>query len=277
MKNLRLISAIVTIGAILIMSACTKQSSSNLKSSTIAVKAIASSAAASSSSQAYQVVTAYANLANLRIEENSGNDGENVGGGDNDSIPDNDSIENGGEEGGNDSIPDNDTIQNESENGGNDGGENGNDGGTDNSDISLPGPFMMDIASGTASLGQVSVYPGTFKKVNFDFQTTTSLNNHSIVVTGNYTAADGTTTPFTINSTFTKKVQMLLANGGVTVTANSTVVIDIVFDVNAWLSGVDFASATISNDEILVDNTHNTALLDTFEANLNTYVEQENK
>ena len=275
MKKLKLISAIVTIGAILIMSACTKQSASKLKSSTIAVKAISSSTA-SSNSQAYQVVTAYANLANLRIEENSGNDGENIGGNDNDSIPDNDTIENGGEEGGNDSIPDNDTIQNESENGGNDGGENGNDDGTDNSDISLPGPFMMDIASGTASIGEVSVYPGTFKKVNFDFQTTTSLNNHSIVITGNYTAMDGSTTPFTINSTFTKKVQMLIANGGVIVTANSTVVMNIVFDVNAWLSGVDFASATISNGEILIDNGHNTALLSAFEANLKTYVEQEN-
>ena len=240
MKTLKLISALAFLLAIFNLSACKKSASNQIKSSTIELKAV-SNHSNLKSVEDYSITSANVNIVNLQIEENSGNDGENV-------------------EGGN-------------ENEGNETGGSENE--TDNGDISLSGPFPLNISGGSASIGQVDVYPGTFKKVDFNFQTSTALGGKSIVISGEYTAAGGTVVPFTISSAFSQMVQMPLAGSGVSVSANSSVVIDIVFDVNAWMSGIDFGSATISNGAIIIDNENNTALLAVFEANLTTYVEQE--
>lgn len=250
MKTLKLISAIALLLAIIGLNACKKTASSVAnpsltKSSAIKLKAV-TKITNHKSTQDYSIMAANVNIANLQIEENSGNDGENVNGGNND-------------------------------NGGND---NGNDGGgseSDNGDILLAGPYNLDITGGSASIGQVDVYPGTFKKVDFYFQTAAidPFFGSSIVINGNYTAADGTVTPYTIRSAFSQQIQLPLTGNGITVTVNTTVVVDIVFDVNAWVSGIDFASATITNNEILIDNANNTNLLAVFEANLSNYIDAE--
>jgi len=270
MKKLKFIPVIAIILAILVMSACAKLAPDKLKSTTVTIKAVGRSLN-SKSIQSFTVITAYANIANVQIEENSGNNGENVGVGDNSTIEGNDTIEEG-----NDTISDHDTNENNHESGGNEGGENDGGGESNSGNINLPGPFSVDIANSTASLGQVNVFPGTFKKVNFVFQQAVNLNGSSITISGDYTDARGSVIPYTINSAFAKRVQMPIAEKGIIVTANSSVVIDIVFDVNAWLSGVDFASATVTNGQIIIDSSNNIALLNTFEANLTTYVEQEN-
>lgn len=251
MKTLKLISAIALLLAIVGLNACKKSASSTTnsssltKSTTVVMKAITKTGS-HKSTQDYSIMAANVNIANLQIEENSGNDGENVNGGNND-------------------------------NGGND---NGNDNGgseSDNGDILLAGPYNLDITGGSASIGQVDVYPGTFKKVDFYFQTAPidPFFGSSIVINGNYTATDGTVIPYTIQSAFAQQIQLPLAGNGITVTENTTVVVDIVFDVNAWVSGIDFASATITNGEILIDNNNNTDLLAVFEANLSNYIDVE--
>ena len=244
MKNLKLISAITLILAIVSLNACKKSALNPSKSSTIELKAVTNSLNPKAV-QYFNITAANVNIVNLQIEENSGNDGENV-------------------EGGNDN--------------GNDGNETGgSENETDNGDILLAGPFSLDISGGNASIGQVNVYPGTFKKVDFSFQTNTSapFSGSSIVISGNYTSTNGTVIPFTISSAFSQMVQLPLAGNGVTVTANNSAVIDIVFNVNAWLSGIDFASAKVTNNKILIDNAHNNALLSVFEANLAAYIDIE--
>ena len=75
-------------------------------------------------------------IRNLRIEENSGNDNQNQSG----------------------------------DQSGNDGNEkNSKSEAGDAGDILLSGPYLLDILSGTASIDQVTVQPGTYKKVDFEF------------------------------------------------------------------------------------------------------------
>lgn len=240
MKTHKLIPTLLLMFIIIGFSAC-KKNDSTQKSSTLSVKVVAKVLAVKGG--ALSIKTADVNIANLQIEENSGNDGQNVGGGDNES-------------GGKDA-------------------EGGNE--NNNGDIILAGPYSLDIASGSASIGQVSIYPGTFKKVDLNFQTSSSstYNGNSIFITGTYTDNSGTIIPFKIYSSFTQQVQLPLAGNGITVAANSSVTIDIVFDVNAWLTGLNFSSATITNGEIVINSTNNTTLLTIFESNLSKYIDAE--
>jgi hypothetical protein len=188
------------------------------------------------------VISANVNIADIKIEENSGEENQ----------------------------------QGENNTGGND--NEGSNSEADNGDISLPGPFALDISNGTSSLGQVSVYPGTFKKVNFQFiaNAANPFNGKTIVISGNYIKPDGYTIPFTINSNFSEQVQLLIANGGIVATANSTQDIMILFDLNAWLN-LDFAGAQVVNNQIVIDNNNNVALLNSFNANVAANIDAENE
>lgn len=193
------------------------------------------------------VQSAWINISDLRIEENSGFDGEQQG------------EHNDGDQGG---------SENESQ-----GSEN------DSPDITAPGPFSLEISSGQALIGSFNVYPGTFKKVDFTFQPNTNdpFYGKTIVISGEFTSTAGTVTPFALKSEFAQPIQTQIAGGGITVPANATVDINVVFDLAGWFSNVDFSAAQISNGQILIDSSNNTALLSAFEANLAQYVEVENE
>ncbi len=256
-----------------VMNSCTKQAATKVKSATLSMKALSKSPSASSLASipvkggVLNLSSAIVNIAALHIEENSGNDNQSGG------------LKEGGEgneggEGGidNDSINNNDTI--------NEGGNDTiNDGGheSDTADIFLAGPYPLDISTGQATIDQVNVYPGTFKKVHFLFQTSTAAQfyGNSIVIKGQYIPTSGAAVPFTIETIYSKHVQLPLANGGVTVTANSTVAIAIVFNINSWLGNLDFATAQVTNGEILVNNVSNAALLTAFETNLSANIDAE--
>lgn len=157
-------------------------------------------------------------------------------------------------------------------------GDNENGGETEMPDIVLNGPLSFDIASGSVELGNVDVYAGTFKKVDLDFSKTpiAPFNNHSIIVEGNYKKQNGDVIPLTINSKFSKTFETLIANGGITVNANSTVPVTIIFDLDNIFKNVDLSNAVVSNGAIIIDEQNNSNLLQIFENNLNNSVEVEN-
>jgi len=225
-----------------------KKDNAGVKSVTLNVKSSAVKAGTATSLEiplqigALSVLSANVNIADVKIEENSGEENQ----------------------------------QGENNTGGND--NEGSNSEADNGDIGLPGPFALDISSGTSSLGQVSVYPGTFKKVNFQFiaNTANPFNGKTIVISGNYIKPDGSIVPFTINSGFSEQVQLLIANGGIVATANSTQDIMILFDLNAWLN-LDFAGAQVTNGQIVIDNNNNVALLNSFNANVAANIDAENE
>lgn len=140
-------------------------------------------------------------------------------------------------------------------------------------DVILQGPYTIEINNGIASLDQVDVFTGTYKKVDLTFRTgdSTALNGHSIIITGYYLTSDGSTIPFTLNSDFAKQIQLPLVNDGVAVSENSTVSISIVFDANAWLNVLNFAYAHITDGKIAINNNNNTSLLNAFEKNLSSH------
>lgn len=136
----------------------------------------------------------------------------------------------------------------------------------DDEEIVMPGPFTVDIASGDVELGTVSVFPGTFTKVEVELRP--NGQPHSIVINGTYEATAGGSTPFTLHSAFSGNFEAPLANGGITVSEKSMVPIIVSFDLAGMFDGLDFAGATVSGGEILIDETNNPALLQAFEAQL---------
>jgi hypothetical protein len=251
-RKIYLTFLILLAGLLFTLTACKKSNTFTPQSSVLKVNAVGYKSGTSLgpipvTGGVLNLATALVNIGNVQIEENSGNDVQQTG-------------ENGSD-GGND----------------NGGGSEGGGSESDNSDIYLAGPFGLDISSGQASIGQVSVYPGTFKKVNFSFQpsSTEGFNGQSIVVTGQYNITGGGSIPFTINSLYSLHIQSPLANNGVTVLNNSTVDISIVFDLTAWLSDLDFANAQVTNGNILIDANNNTNLLSAFEAYLSANIDVE--
>jgi hypothetical protein len=187
-------------------------------------------------------------IANLIVEENSGNDVEQQGD-HNDGDGDN---ENNNKEGAN----------------------------TENDDVHLPGPYVLDVKDGKVTIDQVDVYPGTFKKVDFTFliNNEADFGGNSIIVDGNYQKTDGTKLHVVLKSGFDQQVQLPLADGGIIVAANSTVTLSIVLDISAWINRLDLESAIVTNNtnkEILIDKTNNQELLKLFEENLTSDIEVE--
>lgn len=237
--------------AMLFFSACNKSdptSPSTLsKSSTIVLKAGSKSALSGSSSDipvtggSLSLSSFDVNISKIQIQENSGFDGEQQG-----------------------------------EN--NDG--NTDDGGneTEMPDIILNGPFNLNIASGSVEVGSFDVYPGTFKQVDLYFSTTVNqpYNGNSITINGGLTNQTGSTIPVILKSKFAQNFQTLISGNGITVTQNTTVPVTITFDFNKMFANLDFSSATVTDGTILIDDTHNSQLLTTFENNLNNSVELEN-
>ena len=176
--------------------------------------------------------TAVVEIQNLQIEENSGNDGE------------------GNNQGGNND-------------GGNDDGKEGSSKENDGGDIILAGPYVLDIANGTAAIDQIDAQPGTYKKVNFDFVAGVENGGNSIVLSGNYTSNDGSLIPFELTSAFEVNVQLPLVKG-INVTSGSTVAVSIVFDVKGWLSGLNFENASLTDGKIVVNKQQNETIYNQF-------------
>ena len=195
------------------------------------------------------VTSASVNIANVKIEENSGDENQQ---GENNT-------------GGNDKK-------------GNSSDKKGSSSEADSGDIALPGPFALEISAGTSSLGQINMYPGTFRKVNFQFQTSTNnpFNGNTIVISGNYKKTDGTIIPFIMQSNFSEEVQLLIANGGIVAAANTSQNILIQFNLNEWLN-LDFAGAQVTNNQILINSANNISLLNAFNANVAKNIEADNE
>ncbi|MFY9153229.1 MAG: hypothetical protein WAO52_14530 [Prolixibacteraceae bacterium] len=180
-------------------------------------------------------------IKNLRIEENSGNDNQS------------------GNQSGNDGKDGNEKSS-KSEAG-------------DAGDIILAGPYLVDILSGTGSIDQVTVLPGTYKKVDFDFATGSENNGHSIVLSGTFTNALGTAIPFKLTSEIAETVQLPLAGNGVQIISGGIVSISILFDVNNWINKLDLNTAAVNNGEIIINSSENQELYLTFKTEVMKNIE----
>ena len=253
-KNIALIVLSLVIPFLLGVTSC-KKDNAGVKSvlltvkSTVAKKASGTGLEITLLNGSLTVASANVNIANVKIEENSGDENQ----------------------------------QGENNTGGNDkkgssSDKEGSSSEADSGDIALPGPFALEISAGTSSLGQVNVYPGTFKKVNFQFQTIAinPFNGNTIVITGNYKKADGTIIPFLLQSNFSEEVQLLIANGGIVAAANTSQNILIQFNLNEWLN-LDFAGAQVTNNQILINSANNISLLNAFNANVAKNIEADNE
>ncbi len=239
MKRVKFLISLVAI--ILLVTNCTRDNTPATKSSKLAVDVTSVSKNVTLKSvdavPSFELITFKINISDVVVEENSGNDVEQNG---------------------------------NYNDGGNDNASSDSSSESSNGDIVLSGPFIIDVINGTANLGEADVYPGTFKKVDFTFLSNadTEFGGHSIMLSGNYTTMDGTVIPVTLKSSFDQQVQIALANGGVSVQANSKVTLSIVLDAQTWVESIDLANATVSNNEIIIDENNNSDLLTQFNTNL---------
>ncbi len=181
--------------------------------------------------------SAHVSFGNINIQENTGNDGQYTG---------------GSTAGG----PDNESSKEMSDSG----------------DIVLPGPFAYNMSTDTAILGKVKLYPGTFKKVDLTFMpnSNTVFQGNSIVIKGTFTPVSGSSVPFVLQSKFAGQIELNLTKT-ITVSANSTVSVAIVFDFSKWMGNLDFGTASQTAGTILIDATHNPKLSGNFEAALSQH------
>ena len=179
------------------------------------------------------VDTAAVNIAEFRIQENSGPDSGGNG-------------ESGGEgeqpEGGDQELP----------------------------DIVVPGPFLIQITAGEAFIDTVAVYPGTFRQVDAALAVSPlpPLIGKSIYITGTYRPVSGPGVPFVLKSEFHDGTECPIAGGGFVIPSDTTVALVVEFDMAEWFAELDMGSAELTNGVILIDSGHNPSLLEAFEAAL---------
>ncbi len=251
LKTIRKIGFLGFIATLLIISISCKKSNtaptSKLAVSISTVKNLVTTKGYSTTISGIVLNSVKISIADLVIEENSGNDVEQQG---------------------------------NSNDGGGDNENNKKEGtGSEASDILLAGPFVLEVIDGNESIGDVDVFPGTFKKVDFTFLPDNGLefSGNSLIIKCGYTDANGIVIPVTIKSAFDQKVQLPLANGGVTVASNNKVSLKIVLDIQTWINDINLSSALVTNGAILIDNTNNVELLKLFNTSLASKIEVNEK
>ena len=157
--------------------------------------------------------------------------------------------------------------ENEGENQGSEG--EGNESETIVDELRLAGPYTFDLATGSTVIESVPVVPGTFDRVDLRFVVTAAepFTGASIVASGVF-VTNSSRVPFTLRSDFDGGTHVPIANGGITITVDSVVPVELAFNLTAMFGSLDFAHATVTGGEILIDSTHNEALLLAFETTL---------
>ena len=127
-------------------------------------------------------------------------------------------------------------------------------------DSLLTGPYLLDILSGTASIDEVPIQPGIYRRVEFEYFAGPDNNNHSLALSGTFTNAQGVPVPFTLTSEFSEIIQLPLAGRGLKVHSGNIISITILFDVSKWLNKLDFNTANQTNGEICITKRRKTVI-----------------
>ncbi len=233
MKTRKIAFSIVILGLMLILTNCKKNEGSsapgslNLKAASF--KQGQSLKSALTLAGNLTVTKAVVKIQNLVIEENSGND-NNV------------------QQGGNDNQG---------------GSESKNISEKDGGDLTLVGPYTLDITNGTTQIDNVILQAGTYKKVDFKFVQGTMPDAHSIVIEGSV-KQNNVMVPFSIVVDASNTVQLPLAGNGLGIISGASSTLSIVFDINSWIKNLDFSTATANNNIINISSTENPVLYSAF-------------
>jgi hypothetical protein len=156
------------------------------------------------------------------------------------------------------------------------GGQQGGGQGQVQEDVVIEGPFAIDIASGGAVLQSVAVFPGTFRRAELEphLEAQPPFDGDSIVIQGQFQpTGGGAAIPFTLQSHLVRELEVPIANGGVTVASNTTVAFTVTFDLAAMFAHLDLHSAVVEGGAIAIDDSHNAAVLASFEHHLEDALE----
>jgi hypothetical protein len=243
MKTQMKLTSILLVGAAILFTNCTGSTGKVPGSLNLKAASLKFGAAPAATISNISLTSAIVQIQNLVIEENSGNNSQS-------------NLENNMDS----NLPDGtaEGVKMAEKDGGN---------------ITMAGPYVLNVLSGNALIDNVSLQPGNYKQVDFSF-VPNKTNAHSIVITGNFNN-NGILIPFTITSDITNSVQLPLSGTGLTITTGTTSSLSIVFDVNAWIKNLDFSTAIITNNSINISNTENQTLYNVFISALATNIDTE--
>jgi hypothetical protein len=138
--------------------------------------------------------------------------------------------------------------------------------------VKLKGPYTFDLLTGTVSeeLPKIELLDGSYKRIEFKMKplrgedASNPMLNHSALIIGTYQGQG-----FEIRLNQEEKFRLMGA-GAMQFVAGESNQIAIVFDVSAWMSGVDFAGAEVDplSNLILVDDQHNPTIYQLVKKNL---------
>lgn len=140
--------------------------------------------------------------------------------------------------------------------------------------FSVPGLGIGDHAAGAHNFTPYAAKSGSFCEVRLPFVRVSSSGNaganlpaqlpgNSLLIVGKL--ADGT--PFSIASSATPVVQLRAEGAGFALSTDQPDAV-IAFDFAAWLDGLKFDAAELSDGQIVISSSSNPSLLAAFEANL---------
>jgi hypothetical protein len=142
-------------------------------------------------------------------------------------------------------------------------------------DSLLTGPYLLNILSGTASIDEVPIQTGIYKKFEFEYFAGPDNNNHSIALSGTFTNAQGVPVPFTLTSEFSEIIHLPLVGRGLKVNSGNIISLTILFDVSKWLHKLDFNTANQTNGEIFITKDENRDLYNVFLAQVSKHIDIE--
>lgn len=146
-------------------------------------------------------------------------------------------------------------------------------------EANFKGPYVADLLNDqtTPDLGTVRIPPGRYKQIEMNFEKLEAdeipegispsdpIVGHSYYLEGS--REDGV--PFAASLELTEEFR-LESDDGFSLGEHGPTRLFVAFDLSAWFVGVDLSSAQVVDDEILIDESHNTELLDILKENIKT-------
>ncbi len=149
---------------------------------------------------------------------------------------------------------------------------------TEESEIEFRGPYIVDLLTDVSDpdLGEVTVAAGRYCEIELRIEkldvaeiptgvdATDPIVEHSILVRGLSPAG----TAFVVMAEFDEEFEIESREAGIVVSDTESTALILGFLLEEWFVGVDFASATVNQGQILIDPNTNSVLLETIKVNV---------
>lgn len=142
-------------------------------------------------------------------------------------------------------------------------------------DVSILGPFAVDISSGLVEIATLSVPAGIYNEISLILNPSDAaeFGGSSIAITGLYNSDSLGTLDVNLNSTYDSELACALVDSTIAVDVASEVPVTVTFDLLTWFGSLDFTTAEVSENGIVINNNSNIQLLQAFNDHLENNIQ----